>query len=298
MKWDYNFVKHRKYYFMFAIAVVIIGISSLMVQGLNLGVDFVSGTRISAHLNQEFDTDKLVNIYKGLGMEPSIIRAAGENSDIAIARFDTTVDATMLPAIREALIREFPNLTDIEESSVSPQVGEELAKKAIYSVLLASALIVIYIAFRFEYRFAVSGIIALLFASFFVITMFSILQLEVNIPFIAAILTIIGYSINDTIVVFDRIRENLKFAKIRQAEDLEILTNNSIRQTLTRSINTVLTVMFGSIALVIFGGESIRDFALAITFGLAAGASSSIFIAAQIWLNWRIFDLSRIKQQQ
>jgi len=295
MQWNYNFVSHRKVFFTIAIVIVLVGIGSLLIQGLNLGVDFVSGSRISAHLGEQFETQKVIDVYQSLGLEPSIIRAAGDNNDIAIARFDTAIDTALLPQIRSALLEQYPSLEDIEESSVSPQVGQELAQKALYAVALASLLIVIYVAFRFEYRFAISGIVALLFAAFFVITAFSILQLEVNIPFIAAVLTIIGYSINDTIVVFDRIRENLNYIKIKQISDLEEVTNDSIKQTLTRSINTVLTVLFGSIALVIFGGESIRDFALAITFGLVAGAYSSIFLAAQLWLSWRIYDFKKIK---
>ncbi|WP_084019399.1 protein translocase subunit SecF [Desulfuribacillus alkaliarsenatis] len=297
-EWNYDLVSHRKKYFIVALVIVLIGFASLMIQGLNLGVDFVSGSRIAAYLGESFDSQEIYDIYNQLGLEPSVVRAAGEANDIAIARFDTTVDHAMLPEIRAAFNERFPNFYDIEESSVSPQVGEELAQKAIYSVIIASLFIILYVSFRFEYRFAVAGILALLHDAFFVITLFSILQLEVNLPFIAAVLTIIGYSINDTIVVFDRIRENMKFAKIKSESDLEKVANDSLMQTMTRSINTVLTVLFGAVALVIFGGESLREFSLALTFGLVAGAYSSIFLAAQVWLAWKVRDFRAMKAKQ
>ncbi|WP_245671908.1 protein translocase subunit SecF [Desulfuribacillus stibiiarsenatis] len=298
MKWNYDLVSHRKLYFIISLVIVLIGVGSLLVQGLNLGVDFVSGSRITAHLGEPFDGQEVQEIYTELGLTPSVIRSAGDDNDIAIARFDTTLDNELLPQIKAAFQQQFPNFQGIEESSVSPQVGKELAQKAIYSVLIASIFIIIYVAFRFEYRFAIAGIIALLHDAFVVITIFSLFQLEVNLPFIAAVLTIIGYSINDTIVVFDRIRENLKYAKIKQPSDLAQVANDSLMQTMTRSINTVVTVLFGAIALVIFGGESLRYFSIALTIGLVAGAYSSIFLATQIWLSWKIRDFHKIKENQ
>jgi preprotein translocase subunit SecF len=160
----------------------------------------------------------------------------------------------------------------------------ELAQKGIYAVLIASVGIVIYVTIRFEWRFAIAGIVALLHDAFIVVSLFSIFRFEVGLPFIAAVLTIIGYSINDTIVIFDRIRENMRFAKIKTHEDLQNVVNASVWQTLTRSINTVMTVVVAALCLFIFGGESIKLFSLAMLFGLFSGAYSSIFIASPLWL--------------
>jgi len=151
-------------------------------------------------------------------------------------------------------------------------------------VLIASIGVCLYICIRFEWRFAISAIVALLHDAFIVISLFSIFRLEVNLPFVAAVLTIIGYSINDTIVIFDRIRENMRFAKIKSHEDLADLVNRSIWQTMTRSINTVVTVLIAAVCLMILGSEAIRLFSLAIVFGLISGAYSSIFIASPLWL--------------
>ncbi|WP_373277047.1 protein translocase subunit SecF [Calditerricola satsumensis] len=180
------------------------------------------------------------------------------------------------------------------ESTVDPLYARELARKAAYAVLIASVGIALYVMLRFEYRFAVAALVALFHDAFMTIAAFSLLRLEVDLPFIAAVLTILGYSINDTIVIFDRIRENLKFAqRLKTAEDLARLVNASLNQTLTRSINTVLTVLFTAVALFFLGGEGIRNFSLALIIGLVSGTYSSIFIASQIWYEWKVRELRR-----
>ncbi len=156
----------------------------------------------------------------------------------------------------------------------------------------------IYVALRFELTFGIAAIVALLHDAFFILVVFSILQIEVNVPFIAAILTIVGYSINDTIVTFDRIRENLKLAKrVKGFDDLARIVNKSLVQTLSRSINTVLTVIFAAAAIFVFGGEAIRSFAFALLVGLVAGTYSSMFLAAQLWLIWKSKQLKKKKFQ-
>ncbi len=164
------------------------------------------------------------------------------------------------------------------------ELAKELALKAIYAVLIASLGIMLYVSIRFEWRFAVGAIAALLHDAFMVIAIFSIFQLEVNLPFVAAVLTVIGYSINDTIVIFDRIRENMRFAKVKTFDDLSQIVNRSIWQTMTRSINTVLTVLIAAVLLFVMGSESIRLFSLAMIIGLISGMYSSIIIASPIWL--------------
>ena len=167
---------------------------------------------------------------------------------------------------------------------MSSTVGEELAKNAVYALLFAALGILIYVAFRFEWRMGLATIIGLVHDVFFMIAIFSILRLEVDITFIAAVLTIVGYSINDTIVTFDRIRENLtRRGTINDVAELADIVNKSLRQTLGRSVNTVLTVIFVVVALMLLGAESIQPFAIALLIGLIAGTYSSIFISAQIW---------------
>jgi SecD/SecF fusion protein len=151
-------------------------------------------------------------------------------------------------------------------------------------LIFASIGIIIYTAFRFEWKMGIAAIVSLLYDAFFMVAVFSVFRLEVDITFIAAILTIVGYSINDTIVTFDRIRENMKRSKkIETEEELARIVNKSLRQTLGRSVNTVLTVVFVVVALLVFGAESIQNFSLALLIGLISGTYSSIFIAAQLW---------------
>ena len=185
-------------------------------------------------------------------------------------------------------------------STVSAQVGQEIARNAIYAVLLASLGIVIYVSFRFQPLYGIATVLALLHDALMIVAFFSLFQIEVNLYFIAAILTIIGYSVNDTIVTFDRVRENLGLAEKGgrkvSFDELAHIVNESIQQTIIRSINTVVTVIMTAAALYIFGSEAIRGFSLALLVGLIMGMYSSIFIAAQLWLVMKGRTLGRTKR--
>jgi SecD/SecF fusion protein len=167
---------------------------------------------------------------------------------------------------------------------VSPDMAQELGIKTIWAILIASVAIMIYVMFRFEWRFALAANIAILYDAFVVVALFSIFRLEVDLPFIAAVLTTIGYSINDKIVIFDRIRENLRFGQFKNRDQLAEMVNASIWQTMARNIYTVLAVLIVAVCLFIFGSESIKLFALAKIIGLTSGAYSSICIASPLWL--------------
>ena len=169
-----------------------------------------------------------------------------------------------------------------------------MAKNAFLSVLIASVGIILYVSIRFEWRMGLPSVLALLHDAFFIIIVFSILQIEVNLNFIAAVLTIIGYSINDTIVTFDRVRENMKKKRvIKTVAELEEVANVSIRQTMVRTMNTIITVLLTVIALCIFGSESIFTFSLALLIGMVCGVYSSIFIATQLWLDLKKKELKK-----
>ncbi len=305
MNYKFDFVRRRNIFFAISGIITILGIISLLVFGLNLGIDFKSGSRLDIHIGKSFSEADVNNLFlqaqdqakaKGItnvNLKPSTVRTAGNNNEIAVARFGQTVPKDALPIIREVFQAKYGSSVDLQESTVDPTIGRELARKAIYAVLWASLGIILYVTLRFEYRFAIAAIVALLHDAFFVITMFSFLRFEVDITFIAAILTIVGYSVNDTIVIFDRIRDNMKKAKIKRIGDIEDIVNLSLNQTLSRSINTVLTVVIAALALFIFGGTGIHNFALALLFGLFTGAYSSMFIASQIWVVWKEFDLKK-----
>ena len=170
-------------------------------------------------------------------------------------------------------------------SSVTPTVGKEIAKNALKGLLITCLGLIIFVSFRFEWRMAVPAVIALLYAAFFIIPFFSLTRLEVDLNFIAALLTVVGYSINDTIVTFDRIRENMtKRKRIKKPEEIIEVANTSVRQTLGRSVNTVLMVTLTVVSIMIFGSESIRSFAVALTVGLIVGTITSVYIATPLWV--------------
>ncbi|MFB5662195.1 protein translocase subunit SecF [Alteribacillus sp. HJP-4] len=290
------FVKHRRKFFMISLAMLAAGIILLLTAGLNLGIDFESGSRIEIGSDQTLTEEEVENAFSeaGKGYEPDDVTLAGENNEMAQARFIGALTQEEIAEIQTYFTEEYGEEPNV--STVSPQVGQELALNALTSVLIASIGIIIYISIRFQFLYGVAAIVALLHDAFFIIVFFSLLQIEVNVPFIAAVLTIVGYSINDTIVTFDRIRENMnKAPRLETFEHLSGVVDMSLNQTLTRSINTVLTVVLAASALFIFGGEAIRSFALALLIGLIAGTYSSIFLAAQIWSVW---EWRRLKKKR
>ncbi len=281
----FNFAENRNKFFAISGIITLIGVLSLFTLGFNYGVDFKAGTSLDLNIGKSVTQAEAMDVFESAGyVPPNAVTVGGENNERVSARFDQVLQLTDIEKIDAAFKGKYGDQVSKEENTVDPTIAQELAMKAIYGVLWASLGIIIYVSIRFEWRFAIAAIIALLHDAFIVISLFSIFRFEVNLPFVAAILTIIGYSINDTIVIFDRIRENLRFAKIKNLQDLSRIVNESIWQTLSRSINTVLTVLFAAVCLFIFGSPALQLFSLAIIFGLVCGAYSSIFIASQVWL--------------
>ena len=206
----------------------------------------------------------------------------GENGKNATVQFKKDLSKEDVSRIKNIIHSNYGH--DPTVNTVSPVIGQELAKNAMLALLYASIGIIIYISFRFEWRMGLSSILALLHDAFMIVAVFSLFRLEVDITFIAAVLTIVGYSINDTIVTFDRVRENLhKIKVITKTSQIDDIVNRSIRQTMTRSINTVLTVVIVVVALLLFGAPSIFNFSLALLVGLIMGVFSSVFIAVPLW---------------
>jgi preprotein translocase subunit SecF len=298
----YNFkfdiIKHRKRFFALSAFITLIGILTLFVFGLNFGVDFKAGTSLDITVGKTLDKTKVEQIFKDAGYVPAITTIGGDKSDRVTARFDKVLKLDDVNKIISAMTTAYG--VDLshshDENTVDIESAKELGKLAIYAVLAACLGIIIYVSIRFEWRFAVAAIIALLHDAFIVVSLFSIFRWEVNLPFVAAVLTIIGYSINDTIVIFDRIRENLRFSKLKNFNDLSELVNRSIWQTMTRSINTILTVLIGAICLFVFGSPAIKYFSLAMIVGLVSGGYSSIFIASPIWLLMKNKSISNNKK--
>lgn len=284
---EVNPVNHRKKYFIASSIMVILGAVSLLMFQLNPGIDFTSGSRIEVLAEKSLTTEQVKNDLAELNLEAESVVLSGNNDEIAVMRFDTVLNEdTQIPQIKDYFTEKYGNAPNV--SVVSPIVGEELVKNALYAVGIAIIGMIIYVAFRFEFFFAITAIIALIHDAFFVIAIFSLFKIEFDINIVAAILTIVGYSINDTIVTFDRIRENLiKKKRVKSAKELAVIVNRSLVQTFSRSINTTLTTMIAVLAFLILGAESITGFAIALAVGLIAGTYSSLFLASQLWLVWR-----------
>ncbi|HSO57074.1 MAG TPA: protein translocase subunit SecDF [Paenisporosarcina sp.] len=287
----FDFVASRKKFFAASIAFVVIGVIILGVFRLNLGIDFSSGTRVEILSEDSLTKEELTTYLESIDQPSEDIVLSGDNQEIGVIRYKDEFSQEEINALKSRIKEDYG---DSNVSTVSSTVGVELAKNAVYALMFAAIGIILYTAFRFEWRMGVAAILSLLHDALFMVAIFSILRLEVDITFIAAVLTIVGYSINDTIVTFDRIRENMRRSKkIETEEDLAIIVNKSLRQTLGRSVNTVLTVVFVVVALLVFGSESIRNFSIALLIGLISGTYSSIFIAAQIWFVLKKRELNK-----
>lgn len=287
-----DFVRHRKKFFGVSVVLLVAGLIVLIVSQLHLSIDFTSGTRVEVLSDKPLTTEEVKAAFEKHNLTTDDVVISGDKKNIAAARFVGTMSKDEIAKLKADFKQEFGS--DPSVSSVSPQVGKELAKNAVIALLLASVGIIIYVSLRFELYMAIAAIVSLLHDAFFMVAFFSLTRLEVDVTFIAAVLTIIGYSINDTIVTFDRMRENLhKKKRIKTNEEIAEIVNKSTRQTLTRSINTVLTVLVTVLALIIFGSESIRNFSIALFVGLLVGVYSSICIAGPLWYVFKTRELKK-----
>ncbi|BDH62411.1 protein translocase subunit SecDF [Lysinibacillus sp. PLM2] len=288
----FNFVQHRKKFYSLSLLILVVGAIILGIFRLNLGIDFSSGTRVEILSDETITQEDMSNYIDKIGFPSDEVVISGENNETAVIRYKDDLTQEEILQFKENVMTDFGHEPSV--STVSDTVGKELVKNAIYALAIAALGIIIYVAIRFEWRMGVGAIVSLLHDVFFMVAIFSFLRLEVDITFIAAILTIVGYSINDTIVTFDRIRENIdKKGEISSAEELAEIVNKSLRQTMGRSINTVLTVIIVVVALLILGAPAIQNFSIALLIGLITGMYSSICIAAQLWYTLKVSQMKK-----
>jgi preprotein translocase subunit SecF len=275
----------RKIWYTVSITVIAIGLLFLLINGLNLGIDFNGGTLMEFSFADNVTAEEVRGVLERIEVAgDSKIQqseAAGEHGVLIRAK---TLESEEIVRIDNAIKEEFESAEMLRTEMVGPTIGRELRINALLAMIAASIAIVAYISFRFEFRFAAVSIITLMHDVLITIGIFAILGREVNTPFVAALLTIVGYSINDTIVIFDRIRENMKMMHkvpfIKQA-------NSAVVDTLPRSINTSITTLITILAIYFFGGASIQTFMLALFIGMFAGTYSSIFVASPLLVTWQ-----------
>jgi len=261
----------------------------LLTRGLNFGLDFTGGTLLERDFKKPVTAAQIREVLTGpelksMDLGQSVIQI-GDGSE-ALIRTKALSDQ-QIRKVDEALTKKFDKVEERRTEMVEPVIGRELLAQAGWALLIAWLLIMVYIGFRFEFRFGIAAVAALIHDVVIALGIFALIGREVNMPFVAAILTIVGYSINDTIVIFDRIRENLQK---RRREGLVELVNNSIVETLPRTINTSVTTLFAIVAILLFGGATLKDFSLALFIGIIVGTYSSIYIASPLWLGLKSME--------
>ena len=288
----FDFVHNRKKFYTFSLAILVAGLVVIGIFRLNLGIDFSSGTRVQIESDQTLTQEEVSKYLDSIDFSSEDIILSGEKSNVAVIRYKDDLSQADIIKLKKEAGEKYGHEPAV--STVSPTVGKELVKNAIKALSLAALGIIIYVAIRFEWRMGIGAIVSLLHDVFLIVAVFSFMRLEVDITFIAAVLTIVGYSINDTIVTFDRMRENLdRYDTINDREVLANIVNKSLRQTMGRSVNTVLTVIIVVVSLLIFGAPSIQNFSIALLIGLITGMYSSICIAAQIWYSLKIREMKK-----
>lgn len=281
----FEFMKYRKIWFSISGIVIALGLVFLMINGgLNYGIDYTGGSSIQLDFGKTFDIEKVRTVINKFD-ENAIVTYAGNENQLALIKTNVGFDVQKQGDIKKA----FKDTLGIEETNIQieyigPAIGDQLKRQALIALLLSNLGILLYVSVRFEWRIGLSAILALVHDVLVMITVFAIFQIPVTSSFLAALLTIIGYSINDTIVIFDRVRENLKGHKKMSEEEL---VNLSTSQSLTRSINTSATTLVTILALYILGVPAIRDFAFPMIVGIISGVYSTIFIASPIWVMLR-----------
>jgi len=287
----YDIVGKRYYWFLLSLLVIVPGVFSLATHGLKLSIDFTGGTIWELQMSKAVPTDGVRAILADNGYGDSLIQTSSNNT-LIIRMKELNEGSAVKTKIMNQLEKQYGSVKELELQSIGPSLGTQIANRALLAILLASIGILIYIAYAFRntqnpFLYGIAALIAMVHDVLVVVGIFSILGwvrgTEVDSLFVTAVLTVIGFSVHDTIVVFDRIRENLNRPGGR---DYEETVNYSVLQTLVRSLNTSLTVIFTLAALYLFGGDSTKDFVLALLIGIASGTYSSIFNASQVLVVW------------
>ncbi|KGK41566.1 preprotein translocase subunit SecF [Nitrincola sp. A-D6] len=278
---NFNFMGARRIAATLSIILLLVSIGSLAINGLKLGLDFTGGSLVEVTYEQPVELETVRTTLRSGGYGDAVVQTFGSANDILI-RLGEAHDPQLGQKILEMLQQDADSPVTLRRNEfVGSQVGEELREQGGLGLLVALIMVMIYLAFRFQYKFSVGAVLALAHDVIIVLGFFSLMQIDFDLTVLAALLAVIGYSLNDTIVVYDRIREN--FRVLRVSESLEVL-NSSLNQTLSRTIVTSLTTMLVLVVLAFFGGEMIYGFAIALLAGVVIGTYSSIYVAGNILL--------------
>ena len=289
----FDIIGKRKIWYAISSVLIIASLFFMVTRGFNMGIDFTGGTIIDLRFEKAVNINDVRAVLNEYDLSNSTIQLSGENSssteseNVMIRTVD--LEEQERKEVMAALTDKLGAYQVLREEKVGATMGTELIMNAVYATIISWLLIIDYVSYRFEFKFGISAVLGLAHNVIIVLGAFALTQRQIDSSFVAALLTIIGYSINDTIVIFDRIRENLKL-HFRKNGDIVELVNTSIYQTMTRSIYTVSTVLFATFALYFFGGDTTKDFAFALLIGFFCGAYTSIFIASPLWVTFRRYS--------
>jgi preprotein translocase subunit SecF len=289
----FDIIGKRKIWYAISSLLIIASLFFMVTRGFNMGIDFTGGTIMDLRFEKAVNINDVRAVLNEYNLSNSTIQLSGESSssteseNVMIRTVD--LEEQERKEVMAALTDKLGSYQVLREEKVGATMGTELIMNAIYATIISWLLIIAYVSYRFEFKFGISAVLGLAHNVIIVLGAFALTQRQIDSSFVAALLTIIGYSINDTIVIFDRIRENLKL-HFRKNGDIVELVNTSIYQTMTRSIYTVSTVLFATFALYFFGGDTTKDFAFALLIGFFCGAYTSIFIASPLWVTFRRYS--------
>ncbi len=294
---NFPFMDKRKIYYIITVALIVVSIAIGLIRGYNFGIDFTGGTLLQIEMGETVETSDIEDVLEENGLKGSVTYAGEGNTQVIIKTQDS-MDSDTRTTLMDSLGEKYGVTDDdvLSVENIGPSVGRTLKSSAFKAVAIAVVLMLIYIAIRFKWHYGIAAILALANTLLIVIGFYGIFHISINSPFIAAMLTILGYGINDTIVIFDRIRENTGNSSKRSANGLKPLVDNSIKQTVGRSFVTSLTTILVMIPMLIICGSTIRSFILPLLIGVIASTLSSIFIATSLWFDiMRAFDKSSYK---
>lgn len=282
----FSIVKRYKLFFAITITFLIIGLGSMLVKGFNMGIDFTGGSIMDLQFHKTVSVAEVRDVLKERDLGNAIIQLESSDSAVTSAKGVLIRTGVISDEQRQQVMADLKSKLgdfDIQRvENVGATIGGELIQQAVLAIVLSWVLMIAYITIRFEFRFALAAIIALIIDVTVTLSYFSLFHVEMDSSFVAALLTVVGYSVNGTIVIFDRIRENLKIH--RRSESMTEMVDNSIWQTMGRSIYTVGTSLFAVVAIFLWGGETIRNFAFAMLVGFSSGAYTSTLLAGPLWM--------------
>jgi preprotein translocase SecF subunit len=292
-EYRFNFIGRKLYWFFASGALVLISILAFSLLGLNLGIEFKGGFLFRARLEEQAsvtDVENILSAYSEKGLGKSIVQVSEDGLSLTLRMpliADDQARAEIIGGIKSALQERYGIAEVISEDQVGAEWGREISRKAIISLVVFLAIILIYITFRFEFKMAIPAIVALVHDTIITVGIYALTRRQVTPATVIAFLTILGYSLYDTIVVFDRINENSNLMDRSGKKTYSEMVNDSVNQTLMRSIGTTLTTLLPILTILLFGGETLKDFAFALFIGVFLGAYSSIFLASPLLALWK-----------